>query len=310
MVPDPAVRPGRCRGAVLAAVFVVFVLSMPGFSRGQDTGSAALSPETRALTLRYDAYVGGFYAFGFDVTLGLDSKAYDVAVEGGTRGVVGKLFAWRTHLSSEGGLAASSPLPSGLAPVRFDNVTEWRGKPRRTTLRFMGRGRYAVERDPAEPPASRSGSDDDTMPASLPAGAMDPVAAAVAALAASARDGACERRVPVFDGKRRYDLLVHDGDGPTSLTPSHFSAYAGPALSCRIAIARISGFSKRRRNAGQWDEASGNLPTIWVARLMPDMPLVPVRFMASIDLGTLVLHLMRAEARESGTTRILAELRR
>lgn len=309
-MPDPAVRPSRGCGAAFAAVIVAFVLGMPGASWGADAGSTALSPETRSLTLRYDAYVGGFYAFGFDVTLGLDPKAYGVAVEGGTRGVVGKLFAWRTHLSSEGGLAASSPLPSGLSPARFDNVTEWRGKPRRTSLRFMGRGRYAVERDPSEPSADRSDPEADVLPASLPAGAMDPVAAAVAALTASAGDGACERRVPVFDGKRRYDLLVHDGDGPTSLMPSHVSAYAGPALSCRIAIARISGFSKRRRNAQQWGDDSSTPPMIWVARLVPDMPLVPVRFMASTNFGTVVLHLVRAEAREGGTSRTIAALKR
>ena len=310
MVPDPAAVSSRSCGAALAAVAVAFVLGMPGPSWGADAGSAALAEETRALTLRYDAYVGGFYAFGFDVTLGLDPKAYGVAVEGGTRGLVGRLFAWRTHLTAEGGLASSSPLPSGLAPVRFDTVTEWRGKPRRTTLRFMGRGRYAVEREPAEPSAARSDGDEDELPDSLPAGAMDPVAASVAALTASARDGACERRVPVFDGKRRYDLVVHDGGGPTSLMPSHVSAYAGPALSCRIAIERISGFSKRRRNAQQWGDDSSTPPTIWVARLTPDMPLVPVRFMASIDFGTLVLHLVRAEARENGATRTIAELKR
>ena len=292
-------------GAALAVAALVVALFASAAARAQP----AAQTKARILALRYDVFIGGIYAFGFDTTLRVDSGGYVATTEGGTRGAVAQLFAWRSNMSSRGKLGALAPTPSGLAPARFDNVSEWQGKPKRTTLRFMGRGRYAVEHDPVEPASTVPDPEEGVLPASLPAGAMDPVAASVAALSASARDGACERRIPVFDGKRRYDLIVREGDGEVPLPPSNFSAYTGPALSCRIGIKRISGFSKRR-NAHYWDEASTNPPVIWGAPLAPGMPLVPVRFMATINLGTMVVHLVHAELSENGATRTIAALKR
>lgn len=262
----------------------------------------------RALALRYDVFIGGIYAFGFDTLLTIAAGGYVATAEGGTRGAVAQLFTWRSNMRSQGKLSALAPTPVGLAPARFDNVSEWQGKPKRTTLRFTGRGRYAVEHDPVEP-VSTEPNPEDALPSSLPIGTLDPVAASVAALSASARDGSCERRISVFDGKRRYDLIVHGRDGVVPLAPSNFSAYSGPALSCSIGINRISGFSKRRA-ANYWDEASANPPVIWAAQLAPEMPLVPVRLMATINLGTMVVHLVHAELTEGGSTRIIAALKR
>lgn len=303
-------RPWR----VAAAAFLLLVM-------GGEMACAAdaapirvpIKPHERVLALRYDVFIGGFYVFGFDASVGLDRGAYAVALDGGTRGLIGRLWTWRMGLDSTG----AAPSQADLIPAEFVNVTEWRGKTRRTTVRFASAGRYALERDPLEPAQERDADTDDTLPASLPEGTMDPVAASLAALVASARDGACERRIPVFDGKRRYDLIVRDGDGATTLHPSNLSAYAGPALSCRIALNRISGFSSRRY-AHYWDDDGGNLPVIWSASLAPDLtpalPMVPVRFMAPIsiggNIGTMMIHLVHAELRENDSTRVLVELKR
>jgi hypothetical protein len=269
---------------------------------------APLKLHERVLALRYDVYVGGFYVFGFDASVGLDRGAYAVTLEGNTRGLLSRFWTWRLGLSSSG--AASSP--ADLVPAEFDSTSEWRGKPRRTTLRFTGGGHYAIERDPSEP-QDRDADTDDDLPASLPVGTMDPIAASLAALAASGRDGTCERRIPVFDGKRRYDLIVHNDEGTTTLHPSNFSAYAGPALTCRIALDRISGFSARR-TAHYWDDNGGNLPVIWAASLASGLPMVPVRFMAPMtiagNVGTMVIHLVHAEVQEKGATHVLVELNR
>jgi hypothetical protein len=213
---------------------------------------------------------------------------------------------------SEGHVASADPSLLGIVPENFDNVAEWHHKAKRTTVRFAGAGRYSIEHDPPEA-ESDNDSNGDALPKALPAGIMDPVSASVAALADSARDGSCERRVPVFDGKRRYDLMVHDGGGEATLARSHLSAYTGPALSCRIAVEPISGFSKKRRYVHWEDAGSGNNnPTVWAAQLAPDLPLVPVRFLASLDIGgnvsTMVVHLVHAEVRDDGGTRVLADL--
>jgi hypothetical protein len=288
--------------AVLGAIALAAML-------GAATAAAQTPAKARALALRYDVFIGGVYVITFDATVGLDRSGYSARAEGGTRGSIAQLFPWNTTLSSRGKLGALTPTPNAFAPERFDDVSEWQGKTRRTTLRFTGRGRYVVEHDPAEPPSAESDADEGVLPASLPSGAMDPFAAAVAALSASAQDGACARHIPVFDGKRRYDLIVRDGDGEVNLPPSPVSAYTGPALSCRIGIKRISGYGKRRANH-YWDETSTNPPTIWAADLAPGMPLVPVKLMATVVFGTMSANLVHAEVRENGATRTLADLKR
>jgi Protein of unknown function (DUF3108) len=288
---------------VAARSFAVALIAALALALGPPAALAqTAAAKERVLALRYGVFLGDIYAFGFDVTLGVDRTGYAVAADGGTRGNLAQLFAWRTQVLSEGKLGALAP-PAGFAPARFDVMSEWRGNPRRTTLRFLGRGRYAVEHDPAEPPRS----DPAPAPVSLPADVLDPAAAAIAALSASARDGACARRIAVFDGKRRYDLIIRNGDGAISLAPDKHAAYAGPALSCRIGIQRISGFGNVR-TPQSWDDGSVDPPTIEAARLAPGMPLVPVRIAATVSLGPVVAHLIHAELREHGATRTLAEL--
>lgn len=309
----PNLSEPRCRARPWRALALACALVLLGGGQGWAADAAPmrvpLKTHERVLALRYDVYVGGFYVFGFDASVGLDHGTYAVAVDGGTRGLIGRFWTWRLGLTSTG----TALSPADLVPAEFDSTSEWRGKPRRTTVRFASAGHYAIERDPVEPSPDRDGESDDELPASLPVGTMDPVAASLAALTASGRDGTCERRIPVFDGKRRYDLIVHDGEGATTLHPSNFSAYAGPALSCRIALDRISGFSARR-TAHYWDDDGGNLPTIWAASLAAGLPMVPVRFMAPINiagnLGTMVIHLVHAEVQEGGESRALAEMKR
>jgi hypothetical protein len=291
--------------AVSARLIAAALVVVAAFALGTPANAQSAAAKERVLTLRYGVFLGDIYAFGFDVTLGVDRTGYVVAADGGTRGNLAQLFAWSTRVASQGKLGGLSPAPSAFAPARFDVVSEWRGNPRRTTLRFLGRGRYAVEHDPAEP--SRRESAGSALPASLPTDVLDPAAAAIAALSASARDGACARRIAVFDGKHRYDLIVRDGDGAISLPPAKHSAYAGPALSCHIGIRRISGFGNAR-TPQSWDDGSADPPTIEAARLAPGMPLIPVRMAATISFGPVVAHLIHAELREHGTTRTLAEL--
>lgn len=312
--PTVRKRTTRRRGlpAAIGAALALAVLAWTMRADAAVTDAASAPTRPHALALRYDIYVGGIYVFAFDATVGLDPGAYTVALQGGTAGFIGKMFPWRAWMTSEGGVGSIDPAPTGVIPARFDNVAEWHHKAKRTSVLFEHDGAYAVEHDPPEQP---SGSDDDELPSALPSGTKDPVAAAIAALGASARDGGCERRVPVFDGKRRYDLIVHAADGETTLKRSPLSAYGGPALSCRLAIEPISGFSKKRRYV-HWEDAGGNnnRPTVWAAQFAPDMPLIPVRFLASVSIGgnisTIVVHLVHAELHEGQSTRVLADVAR
>ncbi|MGE5537383.1 MAG: DUF3108 domain-containing protein [Gemmatimonas sp.] len=299
----------------VSAIGAVAALVAIGLSAAAAQDTAMVAPpgagyrlNDRTLVLTYDVYIGGLHAFRFDATVGVDDRSYEVALDGGTSGVIGRLFSWRASLRSDGAVASTQPVPAGLSAARFESATAWQGKPRRTSLTFTGDGRYDVALEPPED--ADSVREDGGLPSILPPGTMDPVAASLAALSASARDGACARRLPVFDGKRYYELIVRDGDGDNVVPPSHLSAFSGPALKCRIAMRRLAGFSKRRY-AQYWDDESSDLPTIWSAALAPGMPLVPVRFLAPIhiagNLGTMVIHIVHAELRAGAGTRVLVD---
>jgi hypothetical protein len=323
MAHSVAVRPGY-RAARVAALCLLAAVAVGPASAG-DVGSGATPPNQstamlpppgaayrlndRALALGYDVYIGGIYAFHFDTTLSVDDHSYDVTVQGGTMGFIGRMFSWQANMRSAGGLASNNPSPVGFAASTFESATTWQGKPHKTVLRFHGDGRYDVALDPPE--EAQAVRADGDAPTVLPAGTLDPIAASIAALAGSTRDGACARQETVFDGKRYYQLVVRDGDGDNVAPPNHLSAYSGPALKCRIAMKRLAGFAKRRY-AQYWDDESGSLPTIWSAPLVPDMPMVPVRFLAPINMGanigSLMLHIVHAELREGGTTRTILNL--
>jgi len=101
--------------------------------------------------------------------------------------------------------------------------------------------------------------------------------------------------VPVFDGQRRFDVIVTQ-IGAATLQPNRYSIYQGPAMRCGLGIARISGFRKSLRAKREKEERS-TPPTIWVAQVRPELPPIPVRYDGEIALGKIVVHLTDATFR-------------
>ncbi|HTI86773.1 MAG TPA: DUF3108 domain-containing protein, partial [Alphaproteobacteria bacterium] len=234
MARSVAVRPipRAVRIAAFGLLAAIAITPASAQNAGPDTPSqrAAMLPppgsayrlNDRALGLGYDVYIGGIYAFHFDATLSVDDRSYDVVLRGGTTGFIGRMFSWQADLRSAGGLASAKPVPEGLAAATFESAATWRGTPHRTTLRFHGDGRYDVALEPPED--AENVRADGAPPELLPTGTLDPVAASIAALAGSARDGTCSRQETVFDGKRYYQLIVRDGDGENAAPQNHLSA--------------------------------------------------------------------------------------
>jgi hypothetical protein len=179
-----------------------------------------------------------------------------------------------------------------LRPQRYITVNSGRQQPRTMRLDFAPAGAYSVTRDP--PGQSDPDAEEVELPSILPAEIFDPLSASLMATRNLAESGRCEQTLPVFDGKRRFDLIFQDA-GQGNLPKSRLSAYAGPATMCIMTMKRISGFSKERRYAGRWEEEKQEPPTLWVARVREDLPPVPVRFTGAIALGSMVVHLTKVE---------------
>jgi hypothetical protein len=239
----------------------------------------------RTLDLTYDIYLGGLHIFTFDVDMTLRPDRYRVAAEGATQGMIGWLYAWQTKLAADG-----LDRNGRIAPQRYDVESTWQGSQRTVQLGFGEDGRYELEQTPPpEPDPDIEGG----LPETLPEGTVDPLSLAVAASRALAENGRCDQTLPVFDGRRRYDLTLTQADEAT-LPPNAYSVYQGPAVRCSFSMKRISGFRKSwKRQPG----AGSSAPTIWVAAIQPDLPPVPVRYDGAIALGNIVIHLTRADVR-------------
>lgn len=249
---------------------------------------AAEVSSARIADLTYDIYLGGLHIFTFDVNMTLRPGRYRVTAAGGTRGTIGFLYQWDMKLSAEG-----LDDNGRIEPRRYAVETDWQRNPRTLDLRFAQGGRYELQQNPPpEPDPDIEGG----LPESLPEGTVDPLSLAIAASRALAESSRCDQTLPVFDGRRRFDLIVKHVD-ETILAPNSYSIYQGAATRCSFSMERISGFRKSWKSSRQWDAGSATPPTIWLAQIRPDLPPVPIRYEGQIALGTIVVHLTKAQVR-------------
>ncbi len=144
---------------------------------------------------------------------------------------------------------------------------------------------YADDGPPEVRAVPALGEDDRAVvPASARLGTVDPLSGIFDLL--QAEDGGCLGSVPVFDGRRRYDV-VGTPMGQRVIPESSYTAYEGPADGCRLRIEPVSGFWRK------FDEESryaGSL-RVWTAPVAEDLPPVPVRVEAETGFRAIRVHL-------------------
>jgi hypothetical protein len=251
--------------------------------QSQPTPQPTPQPSARSLALTYEVYAGGLHIFSFDVNLSLRPQGYRIAAAGSTRGITGVFYKWDVSLTAEG---------HSFQPARYVTVNGGRQAAKTMQLDFIKGGSFTVTRNPPEP--VDESDEEGKLPSSLPANIADPLSAGLIASRTLAETGSCEQIIPVFDGKRRYNLLLHYA-GVGTVPKSRLSVYHGPAIRCGFTMERISGFKKQRRYASQWDEDKDEPPILWVAKIRENMPPIPVRFTGAVSLGSIVIHLARVE---------------
>jgi hypothetical protein len=257
----------RRMAAVVAAVVVL-------------AAGAASADDGETVRLSYDAYVGPFYVVSAEAELRLDGDRYRVVTRAQSEGLAGVLFSWQSEARSEGRFAGRR-----LQPRSHEMDGQWSGEARQVRLSYDGAGPIAAQILP--PPDL---SERDPVPAALTADTVDPLSATLDVLLGIAGGARCEGEYRVFDGRRRYDMLVSPG-ASADLPRVHSSVYAGPAQRCEFRIRRIAGFMKKQGKLGR----QVTEPVLYVASPMPGVPPVPVRFTAETGFGDLRIHLTRVQ---------------
>jgi hypothetical protein len=226
----------------------------------------ATQPEP--LVLRYEAYAAGFPVVAFDFRLDESGAGYVVGGQIRAVGLLGLFYGFAMQAESEGAIAVAD-----LRPRLHEHRLRSRGRDRRARLDFAGDGTVTAALVPLE----ESGRPKPTPQQTLHT--VDPLTAILDIGHTVARVGRCAGSVAVFDGRRRYDLVLTD-DGSERWAASPAYAYAGEVRRCLVAAVKIAGFSFDQDYAPHTTNGR-----VWLASPRPGAPALPVRIDFSSSLG-------------------------
>ncbi len=227
----------------------------PGFAQQTTTPQTAAMPVMESnITASYDFFVGGFRIAEVDLTAEVDNKNYSATSRMATRGILEVLLKGRVASQAAGQRGAFGQLqPKGFA-------TRYRVRSGEQTVQmgFKDATPVKVILDPpeqAEPYHAKAAEQ---------RGSLDPLSATVAALLPADSTDLCNRTIPIFDGKRRFDVIFLPPEGERFDSEAPLPEWDRPLTRCLGVYERISGFepeslqSERYFPFDIWFEDSGN----------------------------------------------------
>jgi hypothetical protein len=196
---------------------------MPGLA-------TAGEPWPARVQAHYKIELAGFDVGSFSMQATTSGSNYSAAGEARLSALLGA-FQWRGVTHSAGQLSAAAPRPSGYT-FDFDGT----GKSGSVKLGFIG---DQVANIAISPPEPRGTGAHTVRPAHLK-GALDPLSAVIA-LSRPASGDPCARRLPIFDGKVRFDLVLSHLrqeriPGSTAGSPP------GVGVVCGVRVVPIAGY--------------------------------------------------------------------
>jgi Protein of unknown function (DUF3108) len=261
------------RTVKLAAICAVLVLLVAGIrpAAAEDV-----------VSMQYEGFgPAGLHVVTTHTVIEETPAAYIIQGDFETAGV-GAIFANIANRSlAEGRQVADAP-----HPVMFDSETDRNGAVQHLSVKFGADGMPDgnVSPPPKEPVTPVNYHQ-------LP-GTVDNLTAYLMIERQVARGDGCDLRVPVFDGRHRYDLVFSDA-GSHILTPAEGQNFNGETQVCHMARQEIGGFYVDKHHE---EGASGG--TIWYAKqLMPGDLAVPVRMSMQTEIGTVALFLSKLHGR-------------
>jgi uncharacterized protein DUF3108 len=255
----------------LEAAAVILLLALAG----APTASAASAPP---LLVRYEAFAAGFPVVSFDFRLDESEQGYALDGQVRTEGLLRVFYKLVMQTETEGAVAAQE-----LRPRRHEQHVRARGKERMARLSYPGDGSVAAVLEPAEDPGRPKPT-----PQQIER-TIDPLTALLAIGRAVARTGRCAGTFPVFDGRRRYDLVLHD-EGVERIEKVGGLPYAGEVRRCPVSAVKIAGFSFDQDYSPHTTNG-----TVWFARPQPGGPALPVRIEFGSSWGFITVRMTAIE---------------
>jgi hypothetical protein len=234
------------------------------------------------LEAHYKASLAGIPIGKGSWTIDIGDTRYTAAASGATVGLIKVFVGGRGTGAAQGTLADGKPVASNYS------ATLKAGKHKDEVRMTVAAGN--VKEFNVEPPQ-------DPSPKRIPVteaqrrGVMDPMTASLVMMPGSGEvmsPQACNRTVPVFDGKMRYDLKLAY---KRTETVKAEKGYRGPAIVCSVAFSPVSGFIPSRA-AIRYLSKSEDIE-VWLAPIAGTRVLVPFRAQVGTPFGTGVVEATR-----------------
>lgn len=266
------------------AVFLSLIFGATAFAQTNSEGHSGNA-------VSYHFYSSGFHFLTGHLSFDDKGDHYVVEFSGEPHGFLGRLLPWSADMKAEGTIKSSA-----LIPQNFRNSTSWRGKEKMANLTYDKNGALidytrtsegvTKKRDIKE--IYREDSTD------LLTGIAS-VLNTASRYKGEAIAKACADQYPIFDGKRRYDIVLSDPVVET-LKKNRYSIFSGEAVKCTLVVKEIDGFKSKKKSGwgnvseeGRDEEAQK--PMIWLARLGNDSAVKIIRIQVKTDFGTVIAHL-------------------
>ena len=196
---------------------------------------------------------------------------------------LGALFVNVANRSVTQGRETAAAIPQ---PVSFDSETARNGVTQHLRVDYRADGTPSGS---APPPPKEPVTPVDAR--QLP-GTVDNLTAYLLLERQLAHGGGCALKVPVFDGRHRYDLKFSDA-GNSVLAPADGQKFSGPTQACRMVRDEIGGFYVDKKH-----EEGAQAGTIWYApQLLPGELAVPVRLKMDTEIGDVAIYLSQLRAK-------------
>jgi hypothetical protein len=241
----------------LGAALFALAIALPSAARAQSADRVVMG---------YEISIAGFHVIDFDLTIAIDDRAYDVSTNFRTHGVFQWFVPWESASQSVGRVKNGK-----VKPERYEQIGIWRGNPRVVRFRYRDGAIGGIELVPS----LDEDSNREPVTAAQMGDAQDPAAMLFALIRRVSAGEPCTGVVPVFDGRRRFDLeFVERGVEPIAAWRP--GAFEGDARRCDFAFRIVAGFM-RNPTDGPDRQREPRLGRAWLAPVVPGKPLAPVR---------------------------------
>lgn len=200
------------------------------------TMSGAVAAEWPSqVVAKYNVSFAGFSIGSLNFRSDVGPKGYSLAGEAKVSAVFGA-FKWQGFTRSSGRARRTKPAPRDYA---FD----YRSNSKKGSVRMSFKKGQVIKNEvvPFKPYSNKHAP----LLGKHLRGVYDPISA-VMLLTRAHRGHPCDRRIPIFDGKQRFDLVLSPA-GRKKIREARPSGQPGLAYVCRVRYVPLGGFKRNRQ---------------------------------------------------------------